>query len=83
MKLNLANSNKNGLAEITAMEEKLEELGVEQVGMSPKYQVQVMNDCLKIIFEAKPEELPGLIKEMRDYLCVDESPLQSYGAVSR
>lgn len=83
MKINLANSNKNGLAEITAMEEKLEELGVEQAGMSPKYQIQVMNDCLKLIFEATPEELPVLVKEMRDYLCVDKNPLQAFGTVSR
>jgi len=52
--------------------------------MNPAYSMEVMNDCLKILLEAKtPEELLAEQKQMREYLCIADNPLTCFGHVTK
>ena len=74
MNVCLRNMIKNNLAEMK---------GKRWKEMNPEFCIHTMNDCLKMILEAKPEELADVISDIKTFLCVEEQPLVYYGAVQR
>ena len=50
--------------------------------MNPAFCIHTMNDCLKMILEATPEELAAVQQELRTFLCTEAHPLVHYGAIT-
>lgn len=62
----------------------LEELkGKRWKEMNPVFCVQTMNDALKIILEAKPEEVAAIVADFREFFCIDKYPPIHYGTITR
>ena len=49
--------------------------------MNPAFCIHTMNDCLKMILEATPEELPKVVDDIRTFTCTAVHPLAYYEAV--
>lgn len=49
--------------------------------LNPVYAIEILNDCLRLIFEAKPEELQAQVTSLRKMCCIDEHPLRDFKTV--
>lgn len=48
----------------------------------PAWVMQFMNDCLRVILDTPPAQQAEKIKEFRELLCVDTSPLENFDTIT-
>ncbi len=72
MNICLKNMVANNLAELR---------GKRWKGMNPTFCVQTLNDAIKILLEAKDEDLHKVRGEMKKFLVADEFPLEHFGTI--